>query len=393
MRTLAAATFISIAAIAPASGDTSLASLIEITASADNADVQADLLEGAREGLRGGRDIEPPEGWADLYMAIRSSDNGRLRAVGEDLARVFGDREVWVRTFVLLKDGTAPPAERTAALHSLIEQSHPKVAAELPILLDDPGMRLAAIRAMGKVEVANTPKLLLGRYKKLNQGERLAAVQTLASRRQFAWPLGHAIRDGRVPRADVPAYVRRQIVGLIGRGSIPEIDDVPDLPEDKARKIATWKKRLSPKKIALADPAEGRAVFARTCAICHKLFAEGNAIGPDLTGSNRADLDYILDNIINPSGDVAEGYQLIVLTLNDGRVIAGNIVDENDRQIVIHTVAEKITLAKDDVAKREVSPASMMPEGLIDTLKESEVRDLIAYLRAESQVAMPPSEP
>ncbi len=119
----------------------------------------------------------------------------------------------------------------------------------------------------------------------------------------------------------------------------------------------------------------------------HKLFDSGGAIGPELTGSNRADLDYILDNIVNPSGAVADDYKLVIVSLADGRVIAGNVIGEDDRQLVMRTVSEQTTIRKDEIEKRRASPVSLIPDGLLATLKEDEVHDLIAYLRSPKQVA------
>ena len=48
------------------------------------------------------------------------------------------------------------------------------------------------------------------------------------------------------------------------------------------------------------DRELGRAVFAKTCQQCHTLYGVGANIGPDLTGSNRADVEYLLSNIVDP---------------------------------------------------------------------------------------------
>jgi putative heme-binding domain-containing protein len=64
-------------------------------------------------------------------------------------------------------------------------------------------------------------------------------------------------------------------------------------------------------------------VFAKTCQVCHTLFGTGAKIGPDLTGSNRQNLDYLLQNIVDPSAVMAKEYQPLVVRLEDGRVITG----------------------------------------------------------------------
>ena len=64
--------------------------------------------------------------------------------------------------------------------------------------------------------------------------------------------------------------------------------------------IASYRDLLRRKTMVAADRELGRAVFAKTCQQCHTLFGVGAKIGPDLTGSNRADLDYVLTNVLDP---------------------------------------------------------------------------------------------
>jgi putative heme-binding domain-containing protein len=111
------------------------------------------------------------------------------------------------------------------------------------------------------------------------------------------------------------------------------------------------------------------------------MYGEGGTIGPDITGSNRADLDYILNNIIDPSSEIPEGYQLVTITTQDGRTFAGNVKSEDDQRVTLAMVGQEIVLAKSDILSRQTSPVSMMPEGQLERLDDTQVRDLIGYLR------------
>ena len=121
------------------------------------------------------------------------------------------------------------------------------------------------------------------------------------------------------------------------------------------------------------------------CGQCHSLFGEGAKIGPDLTGSDRKNLDYLLDNIINPSAVVPETYRVTNLTLKDGRSLTGIILTQTDRALTLQTTSEKLTLQKSDIEDQQTSQLSMMPDGLLDTLSEQQVRDLIAYLSSDAR--------
>ncbi len=134
-------------------------------------------------------------------------------------------------------------------------------------------------------------------------------------------------------------------------------------------------------------------MFSKTCQNCHRLFGTGGEIGPDITGSNRGNIDYILENILDPSAVVGRDYQMTVLALNDGRVVQGLLKQETDSALTIQTINDKIVVPKSEIEERAVSSVSMMPERQLDTLSKDEVRDLIAYLASPSQVVLsgPPS--
>src|SRR5262249_43813865 len=119
------------------------------------------------------------------------------------------------------------------------------------------------------------------------------------------------------------------------------------------------------------------------------LFGEGNTIGPDLTGYNRAELDYLLVKIIDPSSQVAKDYHMSIVATQDGRVLTGIVVERSPTRLILQTATERIVLAKDDVETVKDSPLSIMPEGQLDALSKEQVRDLIGYLSGKTQVPLP----
>ena len=157
--------------------------------------------------------------------------------------------------------------------------------------------------------------------------------------------------------------------------------------KDRERLIAKYKKMITPGAIAAADASRGRAVYKKTCAACHILYGEGGKIGPDLTGSNRANLDYILLNSVDPSYDVPDGYKMVLILTVDGRVLNGVLAEEDGTRVVLKTVEQpEVTIAKEDIETRSVSTKSMMPDGQLEKMKPQEMIDLIKYLRTTEQV-------
>jgi putative heme-binding domain-containing protein len=143
--------------------------------------------------------------------------------------------------------------------------------------------------------------------------------------------------------------------------------------------------------LAKADKGAGRALYESVCATCHTLYGNGGQIGPDLTGSGRANLDYLLENIIDPSAVVTADFRLNIVRLNDGRVLNGMISARTERTVTLRTLTEVVTVEKKEIVGAEELPLSVMPEGLLAAFDPRQKRDLIAYLMHPAQVPLPES--
>ncbi|MEM9018652.1 MAG: c-type cytochrome, partial [Verrucomicrobiota bacterium] len=256
-------------------------------------------------------------------------------------------------------------------------------------LLDDPSLRVSAIRAYGGIEDPNAPKLIFARYSDWDDAPKRAAIETLAMRKNYAESLLVALKTEQIPKEDIPAHVARPLASLLGEPFTEVFGDLDELSQDKAELMERYTTLLTDTNLEKADASAGRLVFAAACSACHQLYGEGGALGPDLTGSNRADLSYILLNMIEPSADIPEAYQLVTLHTKNGQVLGGTIAQEDDQRVVLKMVGQTFTVLKSDIVKREVSPLSMMPEGLLPTLQDTQVLDLVKYLKTTKQVELP----
>lgn len=154
--------------------------------------------------------------------------------------------------------------------------------------------------------------------------------------------------------------------------------------EDKLKEIAKYKTLLGAG--PAGEPARGRAVFTRTCQQCHLLFGEGGKIGPDITGSNRADLDYLLQNILDPNAVIPNDYRTSTLETKDDRSITGIVTKQDGTAVTIVTPNDTLVIPRGEVKSLTPGELSMMPEGILQVLTGAEVRDLVAYLRGTGQV-------
>jgi putative heme-binding domain-containing protein len=226
----------------------------------------------------------------------------------------------------------------------------------------------------------------------LNGGERRDALNTLSSRAAYAVPLLDAVASGTVAKSELTADLVRQLRNLKDesiRSRLTELWGViretsPDMQAEIERfKGLYWAGGSQP-----GDAQRGRLVFNRICAQCHHLFDTGGYVGPEITGANRGDLDYLLQNILYPNAVIPNEYRAATLEMKDGRVVTGIIKSQDSNGYRVQTVNEQLALPRSDVTRVEQSDISMMPEGLISTLQPQEVRDLLYYLGRPGQVPL-----
>jgi putative heme-binding domain-containing protein len=163
--------------------------------------------------------------------------------------------------------------------------------------------------------------------------------------------------------------------------------EIRESSTDRQQQIAELKKLLATDSQMASDPGRGRRLFDTTCASCHVLFGEGGKVGPDITGSNRADLDYILENVVDPSAVLGKDYRMSVIVTVDGRVVSGIVQQETDSALTVRTINDTVIVPKDDIEEINVSDLSLMPEKLLEPFNEQQIRDLVAYLASPTQVA------
>ena len=338
-------------------------------------------LKGMRDGLNGRRDLKVPDGWEVLYLQL-DRKGGAVARLAAEISQQFG---VSSASDLLLKtalNSKSTTKERREAIRALAARQDPKLVPAISNLVENAEVRVATIRAVAAYDRKELGELLLARYEEFSDHEKLEVVQTLASRPAYGWLLTQAIQKKKVFRRDVPSYVARQLRRVVGNGFMEVWGLIDELPGQKAAAYQKYRALLKPGAIEKANRQQGKVLFQRSCMACHKLHGEGGLLGPDITGANRSNLDYLLDNILDPSGVIQDDYKMVMITTRDGRTFAGNVVSENERQVALRIVGQEVVLAKSEIQSREVSSVSMMPEGILGNLKDSEVVDLFAYLQS-----------
>lgn len=359
-----------------------------------DATIRAALLKGILSGLEGRRNIPEPEAWAQVRNQLIQSPNLEVRERSLKLSQLFGDDLATQQALDLISDPTAEMGRRKAALYLLLNQQNESASILLETLIDQPDWITDAIRGFAIVNNDQAPKVLLSRYPGLSIPQKRAVLDTLTSRRSYAEALVDSIGQEKIPRTDIPAQVSRSLHEILGDRWLQIYGQADQASAtDRQAKIAHYRKLCQPKTMQTADAIRGRVVYEKTCAACHQLYGVGGNVGPDLTGSNRGDLDYILLNSVDPSFDVADSYKTTLIETVAGRLISGVLAEEDESRVVLKTAEQpRVVIAKEDIETRRLSTQSMMPEGQLDQLTEQEVVDLILYLRTEEQVGLEAAE-
>lgn len=365
------------------------------------------LLKAAIEGWRGREDSPAPDGWDAAYANIddvleRRADAKPLAAeiadLRESLAVAFGDKRAFPKLRALVLNTKAPADRRQRAFQTLLQGQDREAPVLVTALLADPALRLSAIRSLPGVTgspetLAKPAAAILEQYATLSPAEKQAAVATLSARADWAGQLLDALADDRIPRTELTSFAARQIANFGDKALTEKLTKnwgVITLPSgDTTAEIAKFKAVLTPDFLRTANLPAGRALYNVTCGTCHTLFGQGSKIGPDLTGSNRADMDYILENIVNPNALVGKDYELHILTLKDGRSLAGMIRGETDAALTVMSQTGSDTVSKSQIAQHETPGISMMPPGQLTAFNHEQQRDLIAYLASPAQVPLP----
>ncbi len=240
-------------------------------------------------------------------------------------------------------------------------------------------LRQTAAAAARRADVASGAAAAWEGRKKLPlPAELMAIIERDAMLARFAKPpVDQPVTVSAAAQATAEQIARLQTAG-------------PATPEARRASIAAWRAKLTPDELSRADLAAGRVVWQQRCGACHKLFGEGGNVGPELTGSGRAETDYVILNVIDPSAVVPEAWRLTQVITADGRVFAGAVAASDERTLTLRTPTEDHVFDRDEIDEVITQNVSVMPEGLWNDLSDEQVRDLVAYLASPTQVPLEP---
>jgi putative heme-binding domain-containing protein len=291
-------------------------------------------------GIEDARLIAPGVPWRSALLA-------RIARTGAGRMPIIGSHEVDEDAYHLLWQWIADLGKRTPPL----VEKHPLSAA---VKLEDP--KLAQSRGFDQ-PFKSVPEALVALHSRSQVGEHLGAVPSaevcLSSDPNIA-PLFERF---------LPPEKRRKVIGLT-----PDVPQLLSLTGDAKRGSA------------MLSPTGSLAA----CLACHFVNGTGRDFGPDLSKVGaRLTKEQLLESLLHPSKHISEGYAAYTAELSDGTVQMGFAVKQTKEETVLKlATGQSITLRAADLKSLKPLPASLMPEGLLQSLTAAEVADLLAFLRS-----------
>jgi len=328
-----------------------------------------------------------------LPTALATALNDYLaKQSGGDLTLALrsGSADALKQALKTLGDSKAPNLQRIGIAKTLAELGEEKAVEPMVAILKssaEPSLKRGILQAAAKFADKRIAQALLENYERLIAGDRALredALRALAGRKDWSLLLAHAVNEVKIPTKHFTIDIVRQL----SLHQDPELDATLDKhwkgllatgpTEAKTQEMARIKSVL---KTGLGDPEKGKLHYQARCALCHKLFDEGGSIGPELTGYDRANADFWLENLFNPSLEIREGFGAYIVKLKNGQILTGLIDAQDASGLVIKDMANNKTAVKQaEIDSLEASPISLMPEALTTGLSEQDLKDFFAYL-------------
>jgi putative heme-binding domain-containing protein len=344
------------------------------------------LLAGLEKGFEGRSAADVPITLSEaVFAAWKRTDTTSSLTLGLRL----GHRPAVAKALKLVADEKADRALRLACLRILGEVYEVDC---VPVLLDvvrkSPSgpARREALGALGRYGDEKVGKAVLALYLAglpEADGVRGGAVNLLTSRPAWARLFLTAVDAGKVNPRAVPTEAVQKLALFKDEDIAKRVTKHwgrvrGSTPQQKQREIVRVAKILKGGK---GDAKAGQKVYADTCGKCHKLFGAGGDVGPELTGYERTNAMYWMENIIDPSAVIREEYMTFVVRTDDGRTLSGVVAGQDKTTVTLRDQEARTTrLERARIEDMRASPVSLMPEDQLRTLSDQQVRDLFAYL-------------
>ena len=226
------------------------------------------------------------------------------------------------------------------------------------------GEFIARLGIRSEAEIAS---MIINLYSRLENNNKGRAVQLLTEHASWAKALVEAVESGKIPANAVNLNQIRRLQDVVDKSHSERVAKIwgrVRSDRNPQRELVVSQMRNFLERTP-GDPFAGKSVFQKTCAGCHKLYGEGQEVGPDITGNGRNNYDQMLSNVFDPNLVIGENYQAMVVALKDGRTLTGLLTSDSPQEIRIRIQGGKEeTIPRSQIEELKRSPLSLMPENL-----------------------------
>jgi putative membrane-bound dehydrogenase-like protein len=333
---------------------------------------------------------------AEIIDAVPNSRDG-VYAVS--LAASWGDATGREIARKLASDASQGPITRMRAITALIAGGD-KSALDLATaaLSEKNNSELAGqvIAALGRLESPRVSTAVLEVYTSLAAEIQPKAIELLTQRAIWAKPLVETIGANKIPATALNVNQIQRLLALKDKELTAAVNKhwgTIRTSRDPAREqlVGEMRKLI---RTTNGDAHRGIEVFNRVCGQCHKIYGQGQEVGPDITVNGRASVEQLLSNVFDPSLVIGAAYQARIVQAADGRIITGLLTEDSPQRVVLKVQGGKLeTIARDSIEAMKTSELSLMPEGLEKQLKPQEIADLFAYITLDKHPDDPTAKP
>ena len=290
-------------------------------------------------------------------------------------------------------DEKTPEAGRVAAV-LLLGREPERHEGDLRILGDilqpqnSATLQNAALAALGRIADDGVPTLLVASWRAHTPAMKSQVLEILLSRESWQQRLLKAVENNEIPAAQVDVARRQRLLNQknVSIRQLAEKLFAESSNRDRQKVVQAYSELGT----LTGDRLRGKAVFAKTCAVCHQLEGVGHVVGPDLAAVANKTRMYLLTEILDPNRNVDTRYVEYQAALKNGRLVNGIMAGETATSILLRgQEGKEQNILRSDIDALSSSGKSLMPEGLEKELPKEAMADLLAYLSGTSN---PPRE-
>ena len=309
-----------------------------------------------------------------LTAAVQIIQSLGIKSLGRSVEGVLGDR-------------AADAEARVTAAKALATLDAPTHAVALAAAVRDGSapdpVRVAAADALGPVNTPDSSAALVEAITTAPERMQLAFAKALAATPGGAEVLLDSIQNGKASARLLQDANVRERLSIAKPANLDEriaslTKGLPAADAAIQKLIDTRAAEFNPSK---ASAKRGRAVFEKTCMICHMIAGKGAHVGPQLDGIGVRGVPRLCEDILDPSRNVDVAFRYSTFVLSDGNVIAG-IPRKEEGQIltVADSTGKEVPIDKSKITRRVESKLSLMPSNFGEIIPPKDFNDLMSYL-------------